>query len=68
MLKNRTGIVQLADLSNFDRIHPIYWFVFLSFFMLVIGLVVKINFIWKISGFLLLIYIIAILVWLKEKI
>ncbi len=68
MLKNRTGIVQLIDLSNLDRIHPMYWFVFLSFFMLVIGLVVKINFIWQISGFLLLIYIATILVWLKGKI
>ncbi len=68
MLKDRSGIVQLANLNNLDRIHPIYWFVFLSFFMLVLGLIAKINFIWEISGFLLFIYIAAILVWLKGKI
>ena len=66
MLNNRNGIFQLEDLSNLDRIHPMYWFVFLSFFMLVIGLVIKINFIWEIAGFLLLIYIAAIFVWLAE--
>lgn len=68
MPRNKSGIIGLTNIRNYDRIPPLFLFVFLSFILFLVGLLIKINLLWQLTGFFLFVYVAAIVVWIKTNV